>query len=156
FLARFNEVVDSAGADFDISAVDLVDAVGDPVDDQSFDARIPERAVELVGFGVDGLKGLGGRRFLDGDSQGGGVRGLAVVGSELEDVGSGRGEFGGGDQRFGIGERYFARSGFLTPSSGYSRTCRRRGRRRGIAIPRQSVDLRRLSVTHPSAQICFA
>ncbi len=52
-LGRLDEVVDAARAQLEVGAVDLVDAVRDPVHDQRLDGPVPERAVDPVAPGVD-------------------------------------------------------------------------------------------------------
>ena len=54
FLGGIHEVVDAPF--LQVRVVDLVDAVGDPVDDQCFGAVVPQRAVDGVVLRVDQLE----------------------------------------------------------------------------------------------------
>src|SRR5262249_1898245 len=147
FLAGLDKVVDSTRPDFDIRAVDLVDAVRDPVDDQGFESWVPKGAVELVGFCVDRFERFSWRRFLDGNCEAGGVRSLPVVCGELQYVRSRRREFRGCDQRFGIGEGHLARSGLFAPCGSCSRAGGWRRRRRRVAITSGlAIDIRRIPI----------
>ena len=59
-LARFNEVVDTAVSAIgsDIGALAIVDAMRNPVNDESLGARIPEWAVNRVLRGVDHVQAI--------------------------------------------------------------------------------------------------
>ena len=87
-LAGFDEVVDAAVAlvGGDVGAFAVGDAVRDPVNDESFGAGAPERAVDGVFGGVDDVEAVFGRRSFDVDLQrGDGLPGAAGTG-EMKDV----------------------------------------------------------------------
>ena len=148
-------------------AVDLVDAMRNPIDDQCLRAGIPERARDFKVPGVDRFKLLGGRRRLHRDTQAGRVSALAVRHGQFQNIRSQRGEGGSGDQRFGIRKCDRTRSGFLAPDACRRGSCRRRrwGHLSRLSV---GVDLsgpildwrtaqyRGLAISGPSVQVGLA
>ena len=66
-FAGFEEVVDAALALREVRALALVDAVGNPVDDERLGARVPQWAVDGVFLGVDDVETLFRRCVLGAD-----------------------------------------------------------------------------------------
>ncbi len=158
FLAGFHEVVDAARTQRHVVAIDDVNAMRDPVGHQRLGAGIPELTVDLEILGVDRFELLRGRWRLHGDVQRGCTLGLAVVGSQLDDISAGRGEGGGGDQRARVRELHFTGAGFFAPHGHRSRPGgrgRRRRRLRGLR-PTRTFGTRRIAISHPAAQVRFA
>ncbi len=119
FVAGLDEIVDAAVLEVEVGGGEVVEAVGNPVDDQGFDAVVPEGAVEGVGGGVDGVQaGLGGGGG-DVDEEGVGGGEGAGGGGELEGVIAGGGEGGGGCGGGGVGEGDGAGAGGLGPGGAW-------------------------------------
>lgn len=104
-LGRFDKVVDAARV---VAALELVDAVGNPVHDQRFHPVIPQRAVDGPCAHVHHFVWCGGRGHLGFHGQRRCRGGTIGFGSELDDVDACFTERRGGRQRAFIRERHCA------------------------------------------------
>ena len=91
-LAGLDEVIDAALPFREVRAFAVVDAVGNPADDQRLRARVPERAVDAVLLGVDHVEPLLGRSGLRTHFEGRGGLLIASGCRQFEHVIAGRGE----------------------------------------------------------------
>jgi hypothetical protein len=114
-FAGFDEVIDTAGADFEVVAVDLADAMGDPVDAEAAEAGFPKRAGDFEGGGFKGLEGVGGGSGFDVHLDGGCGGARRRPDFEAEDVAAGGGEGGGGVEGGRVGKADAGGSGGFGP-----------------------------------------
>ena len=99
-----------------VRAVDLVDAVGNPIHDQRLGAGIPQRAVDAIILRVNDVEPVGGRRRLHFHTERFRFFDLTVVAGQFQNIFARRGKGRGRHRRTGIGKRDRARTGFLAPA----------------------------------------
>jgi len=114
-LGRLNEVVDPARALAEVGVVDLVDAVGDPVDDQGLGPRVPERAVDLVVLRIHHVQAVRRRGLLCPDLERGRRAEGTLARGQLEDIVTRCGEDRCGRGRSGVRKGHVAGPGLLGP-----------------------------------------
>ena len=120
-LGCLDEIVNATLALGQVGAVDIADAMGNPVHDQRLRPGAPQGAVDPVAPGVNHVQPARRGRIPDLDGQGR-ARAQTTFGCGQPDaVAAGRRELRGGRQGAGIGERHLSRPGGFAPRNPHGR-----------------------------------
>ena len=114
-LRGLDEIINTALALCQIGAVDVINAVRNPVHNQRLGARVPERTVNLVALRIDDIQSVRGRRQIHNDVQQGGRAQRTVDRRQLEHVLTRCGERRRRFQLVYVGKHDSARPGGLAP-----------------------------------------
>ncbi len=117
-LGRLDKIINAAVAVIcrDVRAVDLVNAMRNPVHDERLRTGVPKRTVDLVGLGVNDVEPVARRRSHHFDFERGRRSQLAFARRQFQNVIARLGKCRRGDVRVRVGKSHLARAGILAPS----------------------------------------